>query len=307
MKAKIIVIVGPTSSRKSTIAMEIAKKVNGEIISADAFQVYKELNIGVNKPSKADMEAVPHHLISAISVTEPWDIKIFQKIGETLIKDIIKRKRVPIICGGSHLYIDALIKGYDLDKAGSRALESKQSELIQAWKIEELYQFVWYKDPVEAEKIGPKNYKRLLRAAQIITATGKPKSELDNHNNSYVYDPFIIYVNRDRALLYEKINSRVDEMVANGWAKEVKDLVKKHENFADLNAAKAIGYRDIYEGMINKTTISKDAIKRKTRLLAKRQMTWCRNRYARRLEYDYDKDNISELMDYIKKFYGKRA
>lgn len=292
---KIIVITGPTASSKSSLAIQIAKDFNAEIINADSFQVYKELNAGINKPSTKQLSTIKHHLINSHSIYDEFDIKIYQDLCNKIIDQLFKQNKNIIICGGSNLYIDAVIKGYNLNKIDARV----NIHYFDDWDYEDIYQYVLEHDYDEAIKINKNNKKRIIRAAQIIHESKQKKSSLDNQFKSYVYDCFIIQTSLDRESLYKKIDERVDQMLDNDWVNEVKLLIDKDENINLLQAFNAIGYKQIYNAIIYNVTIDSDLIKKNTRNLAKKQITWCKNKYDNKYIFDCSKDNYDDLKNKI--------
>lgn len=295
---KVIVIVGATATQKSKLALELAKDLNTEIINADSFQVYKELNIGINKPTEQELKDIKHHFINCISIYDAFDIKIYQDWCTQKINELNKSNKIPILCGGSNLYIDAVIKGYDLSKADGR----NEIKYFDNWSYDEIYNYVLEHDKQEALKINYNNTKRIVRAAQIIYTTNKPKSEIDNQKNQYIYDTFIIETCTDRNVLYERINYRVDQMISNGWMQEVNNLYLQDPNIITLQAMKAIGYKQIIESIINSDVVNVELIKQTTRQLAKKQMTWNRNKYNLVHKFDISTDNYQNLIDKLRNF-----
>lgn len=290
MLPKVIVIVGPTSTKKTSLAIKLANKINGEIISADAFQVYKELNVGVNKPTSKQLKLAKFHLINYISINEPWDIAIFQKTANEIINKIITNKKIPIICGGSNLYIDSLIKNYDL--TGSKQRSNNYEHLTN----EELYNHVFKIDPNTAQKIGINNRKRLLRAYEILNE----KNSLSK-KNSPLYKPlYILCQHNTRQELYEKINTKVLEMINNGWKDEVKALIKIKPNISQLNAFKAIGYEYILRAIKNNQPVDIAKIQQDTRRYAKRQLTWIRHHYQ--TDLIFNQTNEKEIINQVEKW-----
>lgn len=295
---KIIVIVGATGTKKTKLAISLAKAFNAEIINADSFQVYKELNVGINKPTSQQLLEVKHHLINSHSIYDAFDIKIFQDLATELIKQIKQRNKNVIICGGSNLYIDALIKGYDLNKTDAR----EAINYFNNWTYDEIYEYVLNRDKTEALKIGYNNKKRIIRAAQIIYSTNLKKSELDNQKQSYIYDCFIIQTIMDKQGLYTELNNRTELMINNEWINEVKNLLQKDANIINLQAMKAIGYQQIAHSLIQNKEIDIEYIKQITRNLAKKQLTWCKNKYKDVYQFDIKKDNYDDLVCSIKKW-----
>ena len=295
---KIIVIIGATATNKTLLAKKIVENFNGEIINADSFQVYKELNIGINKPNQKDIKKYNMHLFNEVSIYEEFDVAVFQSKCSEKIKDILHRQKVPILCGGSNLYIDAIIKGYDLKKTGSR----QEITFFDNWEYDKIYEYVLEKDYDEAIKIGKNNRKRIIRAAQIIHTLNCKKSLLDVNKNSYIYDCLIIETCLDRQVLYKKINKRVDEMISCGWMDEVKNLYENDSNVEKLQAFNAIGYKEILNAIRNNSEIDHELIKQKTRNYAKKQLTWNRNKYDKKIEFNVESDSLNELFNLIKNF-----
>ncbi len=276
---KIIVIIGPTSSGKSKLAIEIAKKFDCEIINADCFQVYKELNIGTNKPKKEEMENIKHHLIDCIHINEEWDVKKFKDKAERIIDNSTKQI---IITGGSNLYIDALLNNYNLSN-------KKRANQYNSYSNEELFEKLKAINKDLANKISISNRKRLERALE--------NNGIMNNKNELKYIPFIVFINPNREMLYKKINSRVDEMIKDGLLDETKNV----SSWKGLNALKAIGYKEIIENnfIVYEDTIN--LIKKNTRNYAKRQLTWCRNKFKANIIID-DTNKLNELENKIKDF-----
>lgn len=299
---KIIVIIGATATKKSYLAMEIAKFFNIEIISADAYQIYKELNIGINKPSIENLNKIKHYFVNEKSIDDEWNIKVFQKEAKILIPEIINRGNIPVICGGSNLYIDALIKGYDLKNDISR----DKIDIFDNKTNQELFDYIFKNDKKLLEKIDINNRIRLLRACQLIYSNDSLPISNKNKDDEYIYDVLIIHTVRDRNKLYEVINDRTDLMINNNWKKEIEDLYKKHHNINGLTSFRAIGYDTILDSIINKKDIDIDKIKQKTRNLAKRQLTWINNKTRVDIEFNIDEDNTNLVIDKINEFINRK-
>ncbi len=287
-KPKIISILGPTATNKTSLAIKLANDLNGEIINADAFQIYKELNIGVNKPTFCQLAKAKFHLVGEISLFDEWDIKKFQDKTNKIIEEILKRKRLPIICGGSSLYVDALIQNYDLSMP-------KRSNKFENLSTDELYKEL-SKYSIEEARKNKNNHKRLARALEIYSTSNLDAPMKQKKNPKYEYK--VILTNCvSREELYKKINNRVDQMIEHGWLNEVKQLLKI-KNIELTNGFKAIGYKDIATAIKTKTAINTDKIKQNTRRYAKRQITWIKNHYDDFLLYD--QNNYSNLLKQIK-------
>lgn len=295
---KIIAIVGPTASGKSALALKLIKDLNltSEIISADAFQIYEELNIGVNKPNAEELKVTKHHLINCCKINQPWDIKKFQDLAKLIIKELNNKKIVPIICGGSHLYIDAVLNNYQLSDI--KNLIKVNDNLTNEQLFNELYQI----DQEEAIKITVYNRRRLIRALEICQNLGIKKSQKDQ-NKFAVYNVLYIFCNPPRDYLYSQINERVESMIKMGWIDEVSTLLKKYHNFLLTQACKAIGYNYIANCILQNNLIDLEEIKKMTRHLAKRQITWCKNHYRDNVIYfDVTNDNFHNLKSQVQLF-----
>ncbi len=299
---KIIVIVGATATKKSYLAMEIANFFNIEIINADAFQIYKEINIGINKPSIENLNSVKHHFVNEKHIDEEWNIKIFQNEARKIIPQIIKRGNIPLICGGSNLYVDALIKGYNLEDNISR----NEIDIFNNKTNQELFDYIFKNDQKLLEKININNRIRLIRACQLIYFNQLVPISIKTQNNEYIYDLLIIHTIRNREKLYEVINNRTDMMVDNNWKKEVENLYFKNININELISFRAIGYDIILDSVLKKTNIDIEKIKQKTRNLAKRQLTWINNKTRVDIEFNIDEDNIDLVIKKINEFINRK-
>ncbi len=292
---KLIVIVGPTSSHKTNLALKISKLIKSPLVNADAFQVYKELNCGTNKMDKKTIKQTPVYLMDCVSIYDDWNIKEFQDRAKKILSKIYKDKKVPILVGGSNLYVDALIKNYDLSSSGKRTAK------YDSWSNLRLWNLLNKLDSKEAKKIPVNNRKRVQRAIQIIKESGMTKTSKDVQRRKYYYDCLVIYMYVDRSKLYSTINKRVKEMIDEGWEKEVKALIKKDKNVYKLNAFKALGYPQIYDAIVNKHPIDVELIARNTRRYAKRQVTWCKHQYPKLFSYHGKKDD-AKLTKLVKTF-----
>ena len=270
--SKIIVILGPTASGKSELAVKIAKRFNGEIISADSRQVYKELNIGSGKITKKEMRGILHHLLDIVSPKKIFTVTQYQKLAKKALKDIIKRGKIPIICGGTGLYIDSLIYGQKFPEVPP---QPKLRTRLEKKTTEELFEQLKKIDPKRAKNIDRYNRRRLIRAIEIILITKKPvPSKNTIAYDSAPYDILKIGINVPKEKLKARINQRVDKMIKLGLIHETKQLLKKYP--AELPVFDAIGYREIIDYLKGKATLSEATtlIKKNTWQYAKRQITW---------------------------------
>lgn len=284
---KIIVIVGPTGVGKTEVAIKLCEKIgNCEIVNADASQFHKSLNIGTAKIKKEEMNGIKHHLLDFLEVEDDFSIKDFQDKGREAIENIFNNGAIPVIVGGSGLYVDALINDYKLDdvQVHKHVDDSNLSN-------EELYKTLVQLDNELALKTHPNNRNRVLRYIELAKSgksvtTEKPKP---------IYDYEIFCLNRNRSVVYERINKRVEIMFDNGWVEEVKKL--RQENI-DVSKIKEIGYKDIndYLNGVKSLDDVKDDIKKKTRHYAKRQMTWIRHKFMSVI-INLDDDNYQKLLE----------
>lgn len=286
---KIIFIVGPTSSGKTKLAIKLANDLKLEIISIDAFQVYKELNVGVNKPTSKELEMIKHHFVNTLSINETWDVK---KFYDEFYKLIDGSNKSYIGIGGSNLYISAVIDNYNF-------LEIKKFDFSK-YTNEQLFNLLKKVDEKESEKISVNNRNRLEQSLNIVLSNNVKKSEIKNKEKKII--PYIIKIDIDREILYEKINKRVDEMMDNGWVQEVNSLKNKYDK--NLNAFSAIGYKQIWNDLENNSNIDVNKIKQKTRNYAKRQETWCRNKFNINFTYQ-DESDYNNLLNECTKFLHK--
>lgn len=276
-KNRILIITGPTAVGKTELSIYIAKALNSEIISSDSMQIYKHMDIGSAKPSKAEREACKHHLIDFVDPKDGFSVAQYQKTAIKCIDELISQGKVPIVSGGTGLYINSII--YDLDFSVSPAQDqSVRKELYKrAEKLgkDAIHDELKKLNPDIAERIHPNNLKRTVRAIETVKL-GKPIEDFSEANTpNPKYSPLIICINRDRKELYERINKRVDIMIEKGLSKEVENLQKmglSKDNISMLG----IGYKEMIEYISGELKFSEaiDKIKKNTRHYAKRQITW---------------------------------
>ena len=276
-KPQIIVIAGPTASGKTELSIELAKKINGEIISCDSMQIYKDMNIGTAKPSEKEMQSIKHHLIDCVLPTERFSVSEYKKIAIKAIEEVLQKNKVPIVVGGTGLYIDSLVNGIEFKEMKfDEKYRSELNEMADNGNLEELYEQAKQIDPEAMEIVSPNDKKRIIRILEIYKATGKNKTEQNKESvkNGNPYNYIVFAINWDREVLYDRINKRVDLMIENGLIKEVEDLLKKYDNFP--TAMQGLGYKEVKEylgGQISKEEMI-EKIKQETRRYAKRQITW---------------------------------
>ena len=276
---KILIIAGPTASGKTEFAIKCAKEFNGEIISADSMQIYKKLNIGTAKPSKEETKQAIHHLIDFVDPSENFSVQQYVSYAKKEIDNIISRGKLPIIVGGTGLYIKSLIYPYSFASSPKNEdLRSELNKLAEEKGVDYVYGLLETKDPESAYKIHPRDTKRVIRALEICMSTGKKKSELNIEENKKEYDYLMLVLNPDRKILYDRINNRVDKMFDLGLEEEIKMLVNNKVVSKDSQCMQAIGYKEFFDYFENKTTYEelKESIKKHSRNYAKRQITFFR-------------------------------
>lgn len=279
-KAKIPVLVGPTASGKTALGVALAKELDGEIISADSMQIYKYMNVGTAKVTEKEMDDVPHHLIDFVYPDEEFSAAVFKKLAIEKIEAILEKKKIPLIVGGTGLYINSMTLPWSFEnKSGNEEVRWRLVAEAEVLGGDFLYERLKEIDPISAEKIHPNNVNRLIRALEIYEATGKPKSYFDEQSKTeeVPYDYTLIGIHWTRETLYKRINQRVDEMIANGLVKEAKMLLD-HGYDWNLSSMKAIGYKELRPHLENKQPLDEviEKLKRDSRHFAKRQMTWFR-------------------------------
>ena len=278
-KPKVIVICGPTASGKTALSIELAKKINGEIISSDSMQIYKYMDIGTAKTTQEEMQGIKHYLLDFVEPSQRYSVAEFKKDAEKAIEEILQKGKTPIIVGGTGLYVDSLIYGIEYQTIEFDEQYRKQlEERVEKEGLETLYNEAKKIDPQAIEKISLNDKKRILRILEIYKATGKNKTEqeIESRKNEVKYDYKVFAINMDREKLYERINKRVDIMIENGLIEEVEKLLEKYKEFP--TAMQGLGYKEVVEYLQGKVSEEEmiENIKRETRRYAKRQLTWFR-------------------------------
>ncbi len=272
-KKKVIVVVGPTASGKTAVAVELAKALDGEIVSADSMQIYRHMDVGTAKPTKEEMAGIPHHLMDFVQPDEEYSASMFQQDAFCVIEDILSRGKQPIVAGGTGLYINAIT--YALDFSGA-----KRDARIGQW-LEELYdkkgadymhRALMRRSPVAASKVHKNNKVRVVRQLELAIRGKNQEYEFDQPNN--LYDFKIIGLTKARPILYNDIEKRVDQMIANGLVQEAREIYTQYPHCQA--AQKAIGYKELFDYFEEHITLAQavDQIKQNTRRFAKRQLTW---------------------------------
>ena len=276
-KHKVIVICGPTASGKTALSIELAKKINGEIVSADSMQIYKDMDIGTAKPTKQEMGEIKHYLLDFVSPEDRYSVAQYKQDAKKAIKEIINKGKTPIIVGGTGLYVDSLI--YEIEYNDIKLDEEyrkKLEKIAEEQGLEELYKKAVEIDPEAMKKISQNDKKRIMRVLEIYHSTGKTKTEQEKESrkNPVEYDYRVFAINWDREILYQRINKRVDIMVEQGLIEEVKEILNKYDKFP--TAMQGLGYKEVVDylnGIYTKEEMI-EKIKLETRRYAKRQLTW---------------------------------
>lgn len=272
-KTKIICVVGATASGKTDLAVKLAKAVDGEIISADSMQVYKNMPIATAVATKEEQDGVPHHLVEFLDTDQTFSVADFVERAKVLIDEITARGRVPIVAGGTGLFVDSLVKNISFSEVGSNA--EIRNELAEK-SNEELFEKLLELDPKSAENIHPNNRKRVIRALELCMS-GTSKTE-QNENSMLIDSPYdALYIGigyQDRQILYDRINKRVDLMLEAGLENEARQMLGKQ----GLTARQAIGHKELQPYIDGNITLDEavEGLKRETRRYAKRQLTWFR-------------------------------
>lgn len=267
---KVIVITGPTAVGKTKLSIEIAKRLQTDIINGDAYQIYQKMNIGTAKPTDDEKQGVTHHYMDFLDSSKTYSIAEFQKGVRECIDDLTSKNKVPLIVGGSGLYIDSVIKNYQFLEEKRSNEQSKYDSLTN----EELHQVLANLDPDKASEIHSNNRKRVLRAIELISSNVDNTSR--SKKNELVYDALIIFLNDNRESLYDRINKRVDKMLADGLIEEVKNI---GINNYSMTSKVAIGYKEVIQYLNNEIDYNEmvELIKKNSRHYAKRQFTWFKN------------------------------
>ncbi|MDB8849782.1 tRNA (adenosine(37)-N6)-dimethylallyltransferase MiaA [Peptostreptococcus anaerobius] len=305
-KIPILILTGPTAVGKTALSIELSKVLGGEIISADSMQIYRKMDIGSAKISQEEMDSVVHHMIDVVDPDEDFSVADFHDMASQIISDIHKRGKLAIVTGGTGLYLNSLV--YDMDFGGTNSDPSVRKELEEILNDkgkDYLYRLLQDLSPEAAKRIHPNNTKRVIRAIEVYKTGG----EMGDFSNDLKYNPKfdakIIVLNKDRSILYDRINQRVDMMFDMGLLDEVKGLHQMGYT-SQMQSMKGIGYKEVLEYFDGKMTLEEsiDILKQGTRRYAKRQITWFK-RYENALWLDLDKvteldDQIEAIKDFIK-------
>lgn len=272
------VLTGPTATGKTQLSIEIALRYGGEVISADSMQVYRGMDIGTAKPSVEERRGVPHHLVDILDPDEPFSVADFQRAARECVYAIASRGRLPMLVGGTALYIRALIDDYYFPEAPADAqIRSQLRDIAQRSGTTALHRMLAEVDPESAGRIHPNDEKRLIRALEVYRVTGRPMSSFPR-STGFNPDLLVVGLDMPRDEMYRRIDARVDDMVERGLVQEVEGLIRK--GYSDrLFPMRSLGYREIGDYLFGRTTLGESLrlFKRNTRHFARRQLTWFRN------------------------------
>ena len=303
-KKPMIILTGPTAVGKTDLSIQLAKAINGEIISADSMQVYRHMDIGSAKVTPEEMDGVPHHLIDVLEPEEEFNVVVFQKLAKEALTGIYERGHIPIIVGGTGFYIQALL--YDIDfteNDGDTAIRRELEKLAQTQGAGCLHQMLQEIDPESAAAIHQNNVKRVIRAIEFYRQTGK-KISLHNEQEREKQSPYqVLYyvLDTDRKTLYERIDRRVDLMMEHGLVDEVKHLADMGCT-RDMVSMQGLGYKEILDYLSGEIPLEEAVyiLKRDTRHFAKRQITWFkRERDVRWLELEQFQNDRKKVLEHI--------
>jgi tRNA dimethylallyltransferase len=299
MKTKLIVILGPTAAGKSELALALAAAIDGEIVNADSQQVYRYLDIGTAKPSKADRERATHHLLDIVDPDEEFNVALYRRLATEGITQIDRRKRKVIVCGGTGLYLKTLTQGLFEGPGQDAEIRRELEEEIQRRGLASLYQRLAQIDPMAIATIHPNDRQRTVRALEVYRITGRPLSDWQKQH-AFQERPFAalkIGVVREREELYALINRRCERMVEDGLLDEVRGLIERGYGL-DLKPLRSVGYRQIGRVLIGAQELlpAIEEMKQETRRFAKRQLTWFRADKEIRWFHPQQKNEIFEMV-----------
>ena len=304
-KIKILAVVGPTASGKTAVSVELAKRLGGEVVSCDSMQVYRRMNVGTAKPTEEEMCNIPHHLIDAVEPDAPFSCAEYVTLAAEAVKDISARGKLPIFCGGTGLYLDRFLCGEMEETHADEALRASLFAFAESEGVDALHERLRAVDPESADAIHKNNVKRVVRALEIYEQTGIPKSEFDRRSQvgESPYEATVIGLHYPRReVLYDRINRRVDIMLADGLLEETQKLKNEGVFEVNLTAAQAIGYKELLGCFNGEETLAEatENLKTATRRYAKRQLTWFSAKpYVKWVEMEKD-GNLRSLDDVCK-------
>ena len=298
----LIIIAGPTGVGKTEISLKLAERVHGEIVSCDSMQIYKGMDIGSAKADDEERRRVRHHMIDIITPFDPFTVSNYKVLAEKAIDEILSKGKIPIMVGGTGLYIDAVIKDLSFTEGGNDEAYRQDLEALAEEKGKDfVHELLLKVDPVSAERIHPNNLKRVIRALEVYKVTGKPFSSFKDTNKlNPKYDVQYYYLNKNREDLYKGIDQRVDKMLSMGLIEEIRTLMSQGLT-KDFVSMKGIGYKEFISYLEDEISLEEaiDLVKMRSRNYAKRQLTWFRNHdFAQELNKDQlTDDEILEILE----------
>lgn len=275
---KYIAIVGPTASGKTAISIELAKKLNADIISADSRQIYKHIPVSTATPNLEERQGIKHYFLEEIELDKEYNAGEFGKNARKIVEEIFQKGKFPLVVGGSGLYLKSLIDGFFEEEIDDKEIRKKLYDEMEKFGKEYLYEKLKSVDEETASKMSPHFYRRVIRALEVYYATGKKISELQKQNIPTDYEVIQFGLHFERENLYERINKRVDEMLKNGLLDEIKNLREKGYHYKTHNSLNTVGIKEVFKYFEGEYTYEEmtNMIKQNTRRYAKRQMTWFR-------------------------------
>ncbi|MHB8069456.1 MAG: tRNA (adenosine(37)-N6)-dimethylallyltransferase MiaA [Desulfobaccales bacterium] len=306
MNNKVAVLVGPTAVGKTGVALELARELGAEIVNADSLQVYREMDIGTAKPTAAERAIVPHYLVDVVDPPEPYDAARYSQEGRAVLAELQDRGVIPLVVGGTGLYIKALLSGLFDDGSPDNRLRQKLRQELTDRGLPHLYERLRRLDPASAWRLHPHDTYRILRALEVMEATGQPLSALlEAHQfRDAPYQVLKLGLLRPREELNQRIEARVEAMLAQGWLEEVEGLLSRYP--PDLKPFQALGYRHLIAFLQGRWSWEEaiELLKRDTRRYAKRQLTWFK---ADPAAHWHAPEQIEEMLTALREFYGDRA
>ncbi|MBI5348191.1 MAG: tRNA (adenosine(37)-N6)-dimethylallyltransferase MiaA [Chloroflexi bacterium] len=297
---QLLFIVGPTAVGKSSLAIELAERINGEIISADSRYLYRGMDIGTAKPSLADRARVPHHLIDVADPDHPWSLAEYVQACKQLISEINERKNLPLVVGGTGQYVRALLEGWSMpERAEDSSLRAELQVVADRDGVDALYEKLLNADPVSASKIDKRNVRRVIRALEVITITGRPFSD-QRKKSQPDFDYKIVGLTLPREKLYARIDARVDSMMTNGLVDEMRALLAKGYDW-HLPALSAIGYKQIGMSLRGECDLDEAVrlIKHDTRRFVRQQYNWFRLNDPKIKWWDAEGVKVEEVVGWL--------
>ncbi|CQR74654.1 tRNA dimethylallyltransferase [Sporomusa ovata DSM 2662] len=300
---RLIVIIGPTAVGKTKISIDLAKRLDTQIISGDSMLVYRGMDIGTAKPDMREREGIVHHLIDILEPDQEFNVVDFQQYAQKLITQINNDNRIPILAGGTGLYVRALLEGYQFNQAPSdEKLRQKLTELAKQYGNQYLHDLLQQVQPLTAARLHPNDQRRIIRALEVYYLSGETISHEKTATNELLFDAVVIGLTMERAALYERINRRVDQMIEQGLVDEVAGLLQQGVP-PSCKAMQGIGYKEIVEYLLADQDLitATDQLKQATRNFAKRQLT-----FYRRMPYItwYNVDNFEEYNNLLETIYN---